>query len=443
MKPSLRAVDGVTTPPSFNSSRLLLGLITVLVVGVSFTNIVIGHRANLFQPQQNLEAPFERPKRELAPLGDDTDSYQQVYDGDVVTKILKGEKPFPKIYGRGLRLKYRPGTLRMSSADALQHCFVNVTRYEGHNLADRNRKQSLVSVSDEYELIYRNVPKSSSSSARHAMQDYLEGEDYRLKHDDMEKMVHDKNYTMISFVRDPLNRFYSSYDEAFFRMGPWMGRGPIVRDKPRIRKMYHENKYKVDKYPYLYEGFNGIEDFRRKYCPEEVLNTGKFLACNEIPSIDDGDLAHRFDQFVRDYSGLDPHDIHLNLQVTNLVFPSGEPMPITTLYNSTKAEKGWQEVAGRRGVNIPDGEMTHGRKITRRFNVSKVTDAAKRKICSILALDYCCLNIELPEVCRDDPDGFNDAVYCAMEQRDEELMEFALTPLVIQSWQDPGYDLPH
>mmetsp|Transcript_28264 Transcript_28264/g.45948 ORF Transcript_28264/g.45948 Transcript_28264/m.45948 type:complete len:249 (+) Transcript_28264:2-748(+) len=248
---------------------------------------------------------------------------------------------------------------------------------------------------------------------------------------------------MITFVREPLNRFYSSYDEAYFRMGPWMGDGPIVRDKPRVRKQYRDNKYKVDKYPYLYEGFSTIDDFRRKYCPSEILDRGNFLNCNQVPSIDDGTLASRFSQFVRDYTGLDPFDVHLFLQSSYLVFPTGEPFPITVIYNATDAERGWQEVALRKGVDIPDGEMTHGRKITRRFDVGKVSDGTKRKICRMLALDYCCLNIELPEVCRGDGDGEeeggddDEAVYCAVEKRDVETMKYVLEPLVIHPWRDP------
>lgn len=217
-------------------------------------------------------------------------------------------------------------------------------------------------------------------------------------------------------------------------MGPWMGDGPIVRDKPRVRQQYLNNKYKVDKYPYMYEGLSDINDFRRLYCPEEVLENGHFLDCNEIPSIDDGKLAHRFEQFVRDYSGLDPFDTHLNLQISQLVFPTGEPFPMTTLYNATEAEKGWQEVANQRGVEM--GEMTLGRKITRRFNVAKVSDATKRKICRMMALDYCCLNMPLPEVCRE-ADAGDETVYCALERRDDETMKYALEPLVIQPWKDP------
>ena len=199
-----------------------------------------------------------------------------VVDGDLVTRILLGEVPFPSASGSGSgtrgssRIRYLPGTLRLSHAEALRRCYVNETIYSGH-LSDR--PQSLVSLSDEHKLIYRNNPKSSSSSARHAMvsnaqvchppppphpphptrqqqqadredskrrfcsltfdvsfarvvrvrpaallqQDFLSGRDHRMKHDDLEEKVHEGGYSMISFVRDPLSRFYSSYDEAYFR----------------------------------------------------------------------------------------------------------------------------------------------------------------------------------------------------------------------------------
>ena len=91
-------------------------------------------------------------------------------------------------------------------------------------------------------------------------------------------------------------------------------------------------------------------------------------------------------------------------------------------------------------MEIPDREMTHGRKISRRFDPGMVSVATKRKICRILALDYCCLNIELPGECssvgeNDDDDG--EAVYCAAERRNDETMEHALESMVIHPWRDP------
>ena len=52
-----------------------------------------------------------------------------------------------------------------------------------------------------------------------------------------------------------------------------------------------------------------------------------------------------------------------------------------------------------------------------------------------MALDYCCLNIQLSIEC-DDDDDVDDTVYCTMEQRHETNMEYALTSLVIYPWQD-------
>ena len=213
--------------------------------------------------------------------------------------------------------------------------------------------------------------------------------------------------------------------------GPWMGNGVIVENKPRVKAWYHENKYRVDAYPYLYEGLQNIQQFREIYCPPEVLEKA-FLDCNEVPSIENGTLAHRFEQFVRDYDGRNPFDVHLNLQVANLVYgSSGKPLPITALYNATGAEKGWEEIAREKGVEIPVDGLTHGRKITRRFNVSLVADTTKRKICRLLALDYCCLNLPLPEVCT--MGGEEERVFCALEKVKNEGAE----QIAIQPWDNP------
>ena len=70
-------------------------------------------------------------------------------------------------------------------------------------------------------------------------------------------------------------------------------------------------------------------------------------------------------------------------------------------------------MASQAGVTIPNDEMTHGRHQSRRFNVKKVSEKTQQKICSILALDYCCLNFKLPKVCDDVGE-----VYCSLEQMD-------------------------
>lgn len=204
-------------------------LLVALAFGVAFSNFMIGQRAILFhvqQPPHNDPSPtIERSQHRKITFNsqEQKEEKDDFYDGEYITQILLGNEPFPSNSddinsssspSPRARLKYKPGTLHLTHADALQHCFVNVTHYSGHI---QPQPQSLVSISHKYKLIYRNVVKSSSSSARHVMQDFLSGRDFRLKHADMTKKVQEEGYTMISFIREPLNRFYSSYDEAYFR----------------------------------------------------------------------------------------------------------------------------------------------------------------------------------------------------------------------------------
>mmetsp|Transcript_24600 Transcript_24600/g.59303 ORF Transcript_24600/g.59303 Transcript_24600/m.59303 type:complete len:479 (+) Transcript_24600:218-1654(+) len=343
------------------------------------------------------------------------------YGKNNITAILRGETPFPE--DTTVILKYRPGDLEMSSAEALRYCHVNTTRYKNHL---KSGPRTLVSASHRHKLYYRNIPKSSSSSARHAMETYFEGEDTRIKIDDLVRKVNGNNrggdkHELISFVREPLNRFYSSYDEAHYRWGPWMGSEGNAKARPMVAKAYHEHKHAVlDRYPYIYDGMSNLREYMRLFCPREILDDRGRKAsveCNTVPSIDDGTLTRLFERFVRDYDGHDPFDVHLSLQVPHLVDGrDGRPLPISRLYNASEAERGWQDIAEARGVTIPEDGLRMGRKITRRFNVDMVSDATKQKICRLMALDYCCLNIELPSVCRTDE---GDGVYCAMEKKFE------------------------
>ena len=109
----------------------------------------------------------------------------------------------------------------------------------------------------------------------------------------------------------------------------------------------------------------------------------------------------------------------LNLQVPSLLDGStGQPLPVTMLYNATRAEEGWRDIAKMKGVRIHSNGFAVGRKRTRRFHTELVSKATKRKICRLLALDYCCLNMQLPDDCKGG-EGGDDDVYCAMMEKNE------------------------
>lgn len=182
------------------------------------------------------------------------------------------------------------------------------------------------------------------------------------------------------------------------------------KKKTNGAKNYHKTKHRVlEKYSYLYGGMETLKDYRRFYCPPGM----KAAECNDAQTIDNGTLTERFERFVQEYDGYDPFDIHLNLQVPSLLDGrTGQPLPMTILYNASKADKDWHDVARAKGVKIPEDGLTHGRKVSRRFNLALVSDATKQKICRLMALDYCCLNIELPDVCKMD-----NKVHCSMNKK--------------------------
>lgn len=424
------------SPRRKHATHSILGWLLLCTIITSSLNIFTGHHSvrilrdrHWRNYEHNHEAPHVQ-QREIETTLVDRATDDTVYNGEYIAQLLRGEKQLSNTATQ--RLKYKPGSIPMSSAESLQYCYIDMNRYEHHFL---KRSLTLVSSAKHHKLIYRNVPKSASSSARAAMEDIFGGEDSRHSTSYLKRVVQEESYDLVSFIREPLNRFYSSYDESYFRFGPWFGDGPLVAKRPNVKRGYIENKHKVDQYPYLYDGMETLKDFQQYYCPQELLNNGNVNKCQTADTVDDGELTGRFEQFVRDYNGLNPFDVHLHLQVTFLSdSETGEPLPITQLYNASQAESGWEEIANEKDVEVPEDGMTHGRKSPRRFNVNLVSDATKRKICQILALDYCCLNLELPAACKEGWDNEEDGVYCAMERKD---VDDRGSSLKIHPWSDP------
>ena len=108
------------------------------------------------------------------------------------------------------------------------------------------------------------------------------------------------DYTVLTFVRDPLSRFYSSYDEVFLRYGPWFAEKKNVRRYAHLQDFDHP-------FPYLYENMTTWLDFQHTFCPPSLGMTRK--ECLEGKTHENGTLAGRFERFVWDYDGLNPFDL--------------------------------------------------------------------------------------------------------------------------------------
>lgn len=62
---------------------------------------------------------------------------------------------------------------------------------------------------------------------------------------------------------------------------------------------------------------------------------------------------------------------------------------------------------------MPEEGQFQARSIPRRFDSSFVSLETKRRICKLAAIDYCCLNLQLPPECEDEKEV---NVYCALDR---------------------------
>lgn len=205
-------------------------------------------------------------------------------------------------------------------------------------------------------------------------------------------------YLRVTFVRDPVSRFFSSYEEMFVR---------VLFDV--------EKKHTIttpEAFAFLMDGLQTYKDYEAVFCPPALQPNRP--ECKQWPSHENGTLAARFDKFLHLWDGTNPFDVHLKLQAPMLSDANtGLPFPVDLIYNTTDATGGWRQVAALKHLPYPSS-IPRARGYPRRLNVSKVSDESRLLICQIVAIDNCCFNLALPAVC-----AHNDAAnaFCALEQR--------------------------
>lgn len=307
------------------------------------------------------------------------------------TDLLLKKHQLPPHQEETAEIQFVPGSLEMNSTQVLQHCYTDPVVYKKHFFTRETRP---VMSSDQHHLIYIMLPKSGSSTARFMLKKFFQAREKPLRISELRNTTGNAGYDgfhFFSFVREPLSRFYSSYDEVFMRLAPWAQKSDFVHP-----------------YPFLYDGLSSGPDYKDTYCPKDVWDATH--ECKE-----NGTLALRMERFVNEYSGLDPFDIHLQLQVPLLTMEdTGRPYPNIELYNLTHVQAGWEFLAFRAGVSLTEdaddsankkaseqktGTVEHRRSASRRADISRLSNTTKQRICEMALLDYCCLNIPLPPPC--------------------------------------------
>jgi hypothetical protein len=301
----------------------------------------------------------------------------------VVEKLLRGEMKMP-IGRREETLHFVPGTLpTMTQKESLDYCYVDPVRYREH-FPPRNAIFASLSK-PKYNIAAFPVPKSGSSTVRYVMNNAFGAtEDFRY-HPGESKREH------IAFLRRPKSRFFSQYDEMFVRVPPW---------KPETQR----------KMPASVRGFNSMitsyNHYMSFFCNRSLddINNDAALrrTCNKAKSTEDGTLAHLLDNFLAAWDGLTVFDVHLRLQTAALSdVQNGKAYRLDELHDIKKSNAEWTSIALRHGVDNATiaNALIRGRSYPRRFNKDLVSEESVRRVCRYAALDYCCLNYELPPEC--------------------------------------------
>eukprot|EP00580_Thalassiosira_gravida_P002842 CAMPEP_0201606784 /NCGR_PEP_ID=MMETSP0492-20130828/6122_1 /ASSEMBLY_ACC=CAM_ASM_000837 /TAXON_ID=420259 /ORGANISM="Thalassiosira gravida, Strain GMp14c1" /LENGTH=258 /DNA_ID=CAMNT_0048071257 /DNA_START=29 /DNA_END=805 /DNA_ORIENTATION=- len=202
-------------------------------------------------------------------------------------------------------LEFSPGTLSLTHAQTLQHCFADPNVYIKHVQGNRNDGSNVpVSFTGKHKLAYVMLPKSGSSTARYMLKDKFQASEtsLNLQPGSFEKGGQMAGVEVVSFVRDPLSRFFSQYDEAYVRTAPWQKGSNAFYVDPDTKEQRTPHPF-----PYLFDNIHSYHDYEDVFCPIASRKSRK--DCIFRQSAENGTLARRLERFVGDYDGRDPFDV--------------------------------------------------------------------------------------------------------------------------------------
>lgn len=265
-----------------------------------------------------------------------------------------------------------PGSLSDRN-EILAHCYADPQRYQDHF-----GKKHLSLVVPSNNIVHHMVSKAGSSSARIILRDHFHATV-------VDETMSSNASCHFAIIREPTSRFLSAYQESLKR---------ILIMKQR--------------YP------NRLKHFPQEYLPflKQLPNT--LAAYKEMGNRENATRA--LETFLEDYDAAKVLEGHLRLQVPRLSNPStGRPMPGLSLVDLPDMTQHFQDLARQLELPPPIEKHVYHRGTTL---LNPLTSKAKRKICQLSALDYCCLNYKLPIECQ-------GAVMCRWNQ---DLLIEAVSP---------------
>jgi len=217
------------------------------------------------------------------------------------------------------------------------------------------------------------TPKSGSSTGRHVIKNDFDGIDY-TSGCVVPRGEDSKQWMQIATLRNPASRAFASYEEMFVR---------------RLGQLDH--------IPAQYHAFMK---------PFEGFSYPNYSAMFDKPA-GVAMLTRAYEQFMRDWDG-QVFDMHLERQVLYNVRrdASGRisSKHLSLVFDTHKMQEAFEWLAMQKNLDHAP-KVIRGRAYPRRMNVSDVSDEAMQAMCRFYAIDFCCLNYELPPACLSAPTG--------------------------------------
>lgn len=245
--------------------------------------------------------------------------------------------------------EFLPGSLNISKEETLRKCYLPPSASDSH----RGKQQCV--ISDKYKMNFFLVPKTGSSTNRVAFKENLEGHEKQGSHGAIycnQKLTQEqRSYVNVVTIREPLSRFYSQYMEAEFR---------AEKDGGKMTRMK----------------FWDLDEKKNK--------TSRFL---------------KFVDYWHENSMDETLDTHLRLQAPMMSWYDGSVHRIDWFMPIEEMDDKWNELKEFLELDLPPKVSVARKNNHPSIDKAKIPDEYNRKICQIIAIDYCCLNYKLPEVC--------------------------------------------
>lgn len=271
------------------------------------------------------------------------------------------------------RSLFDPGSLSMDRAETIFHCWTGSTR------RDEVKAVPNVLYSKEYNASTVIITKIGSSTQKRILLDHLKFQQTFGPN----LPAHGHGLFHAVTTRDPMSRFISGYREAMIRFG--------------IGKEHTWSQQQFD-VPRKYNRFHRILDSKNR---------------TEVAAIWKGgtpDLlklkAQIFEAFVEDFDPEDSFDNHLMPQMQQLWdFKFSQMKKFDLVLETKNLTDGLNEFIQRIGAPAVPEKLQGLRERTAENNpldIDTLSKSTVQKICRDLALDFCCLNYQLPPMCRQD-----------------------------------------